>query len=327
MTNRIFFAVALSWWCNAVVVGAQSHLRRVHLETVVTSSASNKPKVDDGRIVYFQHIHKSGGSTMCRIATLNQMKTSFKTNCNVQEDLRCCGDSDSAHALKAFAESTQYTFVASEGKHEPYATEMYPNSNVPNQGDMYESMDTERFRYIIVFRNSVSRYISHYRHVYRAFDTAIESSFSKWWKTQPDNFIFRKICGTRCQNINKYQISPAIFQYTLDRLAKFEDFVFIERFKDSLTRLSSRIGWTKKPSFIQNADVHDNSFYPEISTIDWDPMMSVLDNALYEYAEKRYDGIDPSFSVETEEKMKEYFTDGPRKACETPCCSPSCSQY
>lgn len=193
---------------------------------------------------------------------------------------------------------------------------------------MYEAMDTERFRYVIVFRKSLARYISHYKHAYRAFENALKETFSEWWKTQPDNFIFRKICGTRCQKINKYQISSEIFQYTLARLMKFEDFVIIERFKDSLTQLSGRIGWTKKPSFIQNADVNDDSFYPEINIKDWDPMMSVLDDALYEIAEQLFEGMtNPALSATTEVKMKEYFTDGPGKACETPCCSPSCSPY
>jgi hypothetical protein len=191
---------------------------------------------------------------------------------------------------------------------------------------MYEAMDTDRFRYIIVLRKSLSRYISHYKHAYRAFN--FQETFSVWWQTQPDNFTFRKICGTRCQNISKYQLSPEIFQYTLARLSKFEDFAFIERFKDSLLQLSRRIGWSKKPSFVQNSDEHDDAFYPHINEQDWDPMMSALDDALYEYAEQLFDGVaTPSFSAATEKRMNDYFAKGPLQACETPCCSPVCSLY
>jgi hypothetical protein len=129
----LLFAVVL-WWCD--VVRAQSqHLRRVVPTKVVVSSttSSGTSKIrsaatgGDGRIIYFQHIHKSGGSTMCRIATLNQMKTSLKTNCNVQPDQRCCGNgSDSAEALAAFAESTPFTFVANEGtKKETHCNEQW----------------------------------------------------------------------------------------------------------------------------------------------------------------------------------------------------------
>jgi hypothetical protein len=191
---------------------------------------------------------------------------------------------------------------------------------------MYEAMDTERFRYIIVFRQSLSRYISHYKHAYRTF--SLKDTFAIWWQTQPDNFIFRKICGTRCQQISKYQLTPEIFQYTLARLEKFEDFVFIERFRDSLLQLSDRIGWPKKPSFIQNGDENDDAFYPEINVQQWDPMMSALDDALYEYAEQRFDGVaTPSFSATTEKRKDNYFIQGPLQACETPCCSPICSLY
>jgi hypothetical protein len=116
-------ATFLVWWW--IIAVAQSQHLRVHNKVIVASSRSDGSSAaragasaqGDGRIIYFQHIHKSGGSTMCRIATLNQMKTSLKTNCNVQADQRCCGNgSDSAEALRAFADSTQYTFVANEGK-------------------------------------------------------------------------------------------------------------------------------------------------------------------------------------------------------------------
>lgn len=110
--NQSFLPIALVLWCCHHAIAGQNHLRRPVAKKLI---ASPQAKTTDGRIIYFQHIHKSGGSTMCRIAALNHMKTALKTNCNVQEDQRCCGGSDSLTALQRFAETTPYSFVANEG--------------------------------------------------------------------------------------------------------------------------------------------------------------------------------------------------------------------
>ena len=103
------------------------------------------------KIVYLLHIHKSGGTTMCQMARYNNISASA-TNCNVQIDQRCCGKDDSKEAQTKFAQTSRYDFVASEGR-------------------MYEGMDVEAYRYILVLRKSQERYFSHWKHARRFYDS------------------------------------------------------------------------------------------------------------------------------------------------------------
>ena len=103
------------------------------------------------KIVYLLHIHKSGGTTMCQMARYNRISASA-TNCNVQIDQRCCGKDDSKEAQTKFAQTSRYDFVASEGR-------------------MYEGMDVEAYRYILVLRKSQERYFSHWKHARRFYDS------------------------------------------------------------------------------------------------------------------------------------------------------------
>lgn len=251
---------------------------------------------------------------MCRLAALNQMKTPLKANCNVEPSQRCCGNNDSMEALQEFARTTTYNFVA-------------------NESDMYEAMDTSLYRYVLLLRESQSRYLSHYRHVYRSTSSRTvtfgEESFSSWWKGQPDNFSFRKICGTRCMDVPKYKITKELFAYTMDRLDKFEDFLFLDNFDESLKKFSKHVGWSKRPRYAQNEDKTEKHMYPSLETDDWDPNMSALDDAIYEFALQKYNGTtQPSLSEQTQGDVEKYFEHGATSLCTHPCCTEAaCSVY
>jgi hypothetical protein len=87
----------------------------------------------DSRIVYYLHIHKARGTIMCFAGRRNGMLVS-PTNSSGQEDQRCCGVS--------------YNFVASEK-------------------EMRDARDPEHYRYVVMFRDSYTRYQSHWQHVTR----------------------------------------------------------------------------------------------------------------------------------------------------------------
>ena len=119
---------------------AKKHSAKHHKRT------RNKPNTT--KLVYLLHIHKSGGTTMCRLAKANGLSTS-KYNCNVQRrDQRCCGHNDTLDAQIQYFYTSPYDFVASEGI-------------------MYEAMDTEHYVYIVVLRASQERYFSHWKHARR----------------------------------------------------------------------------------------------------------------------------------------------------------------
>jgi hypothetical protein len=262
--------------------------------------------IREKRIIYLMHIHKNAGSTMCKAAIVNKVPANDMLNCNVQPDQRCCGYNDTLAAQQYFAHTTNLSFVAAER-------------------DMYQAMDTEHYRYIIVLRKAHDRYLSHYKHVVRS--VRYNYTFAHWWGGQPDNFSFRKVCGTACSTVPKYQITPALFNYTLGRLAQFEDFIFQEDFRNSYMRFAQRVGWRLAPALIHNKSPKVRpGRYPGLSG--WDPHMGALENAMYEYAQQRYRGVaEPVFSDSVAADLQSYFAMIPLRNCTLPCCAEKCSTY
>lgn len=270
---------------------------------------------NDFRLIYFLHIHKSGGSCMCEAARRNHMRTN-PHNCNVQTDQRCCGGNDSLEAQQMFARhhALQYSFVA-------------------NEGDMYRAMDAQNYRYVVMLRDSQSRYKSHWQHVFRNHPNTTQS-FTLWYQRQPDNWNLRKLCGTDCQGVPKYGITRRLFDETMERLQHFDHVLFLEDFNRSYTAFARQVNWKvmpvyKKPVFnvTYPAMVEDDK-ESTTTTPAWDPFMSALDDALYEIAKQRFDGQrNPQMPLGLEQKLNEYFLQGPMRGCLTPCCSQACSQY
>jgi hypothetical protein len=281
--------------------------RKTHPAPVMVDLPPTNQSVLDDRIIYYLHIHKSAGSTICRAAEFNGLYVS-ETNCNVQVDQRCCGQDDSLEAQRDFAKSTKFNFVA-------------------NEKDMYSTMDTEHYRYVVMLRDSRERYNSHWKHVYRRYndDDTVEN-FTEWWTGQPDNWNVRKICGTPCMNTPKYGLTEQLWNQTLERLSLFEDVLFVDRFNESFTKFASRVGWTHMPVHQPLARHVD---YPS-TTDEFDPMMTALDDALYEFAEGMYRGIpQPYTTLSTERRtaLRDYFTRASERKCNTPCCAATCSTY
>lgn len=274
------------------------------VSTTIPSVELPPSNMTESRIIFFLHIHKSAGTTMCNAARANGLVTT-KTNCNTQRDQRCCGNYDTLEAQQYYAKITANQFVA-------------------NERDMYEAIDTEHYRYIVTLRKSRSRYLSHWKNVVRWHYPNYTQSFTHWWKRQPDNWNVRKICGTRCMHVPKFQISRELFTYTVDRLRQFEDILLFERFNETFANFAQNVGWTRMPL---PSEAYENITYPEFSTDDWDPLMSVLDDALYEIAEARQQGGFTKFSDPTITALNQYFSSGPQRDCWTLCCANKCSVY
>ena len=258
----------------------------------------------EARIIYFLHIHKSAGSAMCIAAKENGLKVA-DTNCNVQQDQRCCGWGDGLKAQEEYAAVTPYEFVA-------------------NERDLYDAMDLKHYRYAVTLRNSKERYLSHWKHVIRWHYPSYTTNFSSWWRDQPDNWNFRKICGTACQSIPKYQISEELFAFTVKRLERFEDVLLFEQFNQSFALFAQHVGWTRMPVSI---GPKKNVTYPS-SEGEWDPMMSALDDALYELAEASHKNVPHAhYSKETLDNLQAYFESETGRSCTSACCADVCSLY
>lgn len=263
------------------------------------------PKIGN-RTIYFLHIHKSGGSSMCSLAKKNRMTANYRRNCNVQADQHCCGDADTFEAQHTFATTTTFSFVSSESY-------------------MYKAMDHQGFYYALILRNSSERYMSHYQHVARS-STKLHfvhpGTFEMWWTHQPDNWSVRMICGSDCANTPKYQITREQWEETLSRLRSFDSIMFLENFTTSFLRFANNVGWPIGTVSSQN---RKNVATYEREQIQMAPFMTVLDDALYQYARQLMSdagdlGNTTGFPIES------YFEQGSLQRCTSPCCG-NCSQY
>jgi hypothetical protein len=116
----------------------------------LTTAQTKSGRQEDPRLVlkencavYYLHNHKTGGSTMCKTAAANGMKTSgMKENCNVPQHIRY-NTHINAHE---YIFENKYQFVAQEDK--PF------HLNVSNN----------RFVLMTTIRNPMDRVVSHLHH-------------------------------------------------------------------------------------------------------------------------------------------------------------------
>jgi hypothetical protein len=345
-----------------------------------------RPSIKHGRryprILYFLHIHKSAGSTVCRQAYLNRISANYNQNCNVQADQHCCGNNDTLQAQRDFAKQTQYDLVAAEQ-------------------EMYDSMDPDSYDYIVSLRNSRRRYYSHWNHLvtvakknrqhelellqrheqhaYPLAETAVEwvqqtiqgrgsdgnqhlqaaledpihwnytirdysgtvypvGNFTKWYYGQPDNYNVRMICGVRCTHIAKYRLSRELFRYALQRLTDFAHVIFVEDMEASFAAFARHYGWQYNVAAAhhgQRLNATDLTSALQQQHSDWDPYMSVLDDALYEFAQRKYLGatkedlkalMKKGVEFANQALVDEYFEKGPGRDCPNECCG-VCSKW
>ena len=129
--------------------------------------------------------------------------------------------------------------------------------------------------------------------------------------------------------MNKYQLTREIFQYTLNRLRLFEDILFVEDLENSYRKFAAKHDWPKTPMYQENVARDAESRSSLVSEYDWDPLMSALDDALYEFGQRKEAGLEPfdEFSPHIQEQLDNYFSQGPSRNCTTVCCGDICSLY
>jgi hypothetical protein len=189
-------------------------------------------------------------------------------------------------------------------------------------------------------------------------------NFTKWVSGQPDNYSLRMICGSPCFGIPKYKITRNLFEHSLEKLwVNFSHVLFVEDMEASFGRFAKAYGWdteyannaesssssrrnnAKKPAVVGRKVVVDGS-----SPLSADPYMTVLDDALYEFALRKHraalesnssssnSGSNASLpqprlvwkkdytSFHNQDLVDDYFREGPLKNCTDPCCG-YCSKW
>lgn len=158
------------------------------------------------KVWYFQHIHKSAGTTICNIARDTMKARDEHKNCNVfvGDDVPCCGSTPEEMRKWALERPGGYNFVA-------------------NEQYMYDHMDTEAFAYVFNTRDPRARMVSDYLFVKRFKDVGhtMDDFLFKWDRRRGDNYMVRCICGERCYNLPCGALTEEHLQYAMDRLERF----------------------------------------------------------------------------------------------------------
>lgn len=149
----------------------------------------------------------------------------------------------------------------------------------------------------------------------------------------------RIICGPPCMPKGKYRITRKLFHRVLNRLDLFRHFVFVEDFSNSFNKMADSYGWKvqHKPGVVANQRDKKDSPSAAAATANvqlqdekWDGMMSVLDDAIYEFAERKYNNVSQHIlwsKFTNQEELDSYFVDGPNtNNCTNACCG-ECSLY
>eukprot|EP00536_Pseudo-nitzschia_multiseries_P001944 jgi/Psemu1/4577/gm1.4577_g len=177
-------------------------------------------------------------------------------------------------------------------------------------------------------------------------------NYTKWILGQPDNYNLRMICGAKCLAVPKFQITRDIFEYTLKRLwTDFSHILFVEDMEKSFGIFAEAYGWTNRSNTISNSTMaKDSHSKPKKDSSPklpkwWDPYMSVLDNALYEFAKRKHRlGIAARNNISADKThynssrimrpvwnedyepfknqalVDDYFREGPLRNCANSCC-------
>jgi len=167
-------------------------------------------------------------------------------------------------------------------------------------------------------------------------------NFSAWWELQPDNYNTRMICGSKCLDLPKFQITPELFEYTLQRLSLFAHVLFVEDLEDSYKTFARAVGWNRavkvghenKKMGLSKSKTQTVPEKMAENNLRYDPFMTALDDELYAFARKRYEGnyTDESTAAllvkefAASKVLEDYFRDGASRNCKDPCCG-ECSKW
>ena len=229
-------------------------LKSININPLLGKSYTHK------KIIYFLHLHKAGGSTMCEWARQNYQIVP-KGNCAIDARQACCGG-ESIEAQQKFALQTKYTFIA-------------------NEDYMFSQMDMKYYDYVVTMRNSFSRYASHYRHILR--DYGMKKDFQTWMRGQPDNWITRHLCGTLCQNRPKYALTLQDTMLAYNRLRNFSDILFLESWRQNAVSFATKRKWNS------GMEIHSNQAkQPQENQFLHLSVMTSLDDIIYQQAFEKF---------------------------------------
>ena len=256
---------------------------------------------DPGKLLFNMHFHKAAGSTICKLARFNKYKTT-RTNCNYWKNQTCCGETVAQQkaVAKNLISTNSYNFIA-------------------NERFLPDKLDHEFYEYMIVFRKPLERYASHYKFARDEYPEKSIGKFADWLKCQPDNYMFRNLCGNRCLKKARGDLNRNDMEYVKNKLSQFKAILILEQFDESMFIMKRKFGWKREHKVRNQGDSHDEKVYTEKDTERF-KFMTTFDDELYAYAEYLN-------KAQIEELKHRNNYKSFSEKCETSCCCKTCSIY
>ena len=261
----------------------------------------------------------------------------------------CCGNT--IQNQLDFARITDYTFVA-------------------NEKYMPDEVDYTKYSYMTVFREPWSRYESHYifardRYYCKQFKLNIDvpepdnfnnpadfavafnkrqkdiqeceekfmGSFEDWLVGQPDNYMFRSLCGNACMEIDRGKLTKEHMDEVKKRLDNFDIIMTLENFDQSMKLLE------KHPNFKWTLPTDDKLLHANSWRAAGESVLTPLikakyysllafDIEIYEYARYLNYKMLEDYGIDNDQNRINYAEEYSKK-CEGKgaCCADQCSNY
>lgn len=217
--------------------------------------------------IYFAHVHKAGGSSLCGLARANGERTtrtlttprgSFESNCNPSTDEQhvVLATGTVEQQEQAQQQLQKFTFIANE-------------YGLP---DAWRK-DPKTFVYITMLRKPGARYLSHFAHeqlggaayssgANRRLNTSL---FCTWLSNQPCNFMTRYFAGQSSRAKPRGQLTKQDLERARGRLAQFDIVLTLESFDSAVQEgfIRRAVGWKSMRPPHGGTKVHANDRLPE----------------------------------------------------------------
>lgn len=179
--------------------------------------------------VFFQHMHKAGGTVFCRVAFENDVRFGKNDNCNPLDA------SGKLIALNQLSISDQLRAIDRDKKKMIGNEAFLPASRTP-LGD--------RLSYVVELRDPLNRWLSHFYHMVRDKRAKLREGVDRYQdgfdrRNILDNFYVRMLTGVDWE----VDVTRQHFERALEVLNEFAIVFPAERLSEAVPLLKQLLGW------------------------------------------------------------------------------------
>lgn len=243
---------------------------------------------EGGRMAYFLHLHKAGGTTVCHVARVSNGLAAPRRNCNMPGDgPRTLARGPGGYGNAAWDDGRCEERLKRSEEYEFTAVERWLDVA------LFNGCRTNYF-FATALRRPVTRIVSHCR--FEGIQPAVALSWTEVRTESPiqfgaavvDNFYTRSFLGMeKFFGISSGNVTTEHAREAMAILEKFDAVLILERLDESLTQLYARLGWCKPPAHHTKRSwgKGDTSIVFTEKQLDALRNINQPDNSLYDFAD------------------------------------------